>query len=136
MELLDAEAVAEEILGEVAGGHAGEVAREGQDDDGVDAGGAEEFEFLVEWGDEGQGGFGAEDAGGVGVEGDGEGGDAEGARAGDDLGDDPLVAEVDAVEVADGGDAGAPGWRGFPMDGGRCASGGLDLLSFPGRFRS
>ena len=33
--------------------------------------------------------------------------DAECAGAGDDLGDDPLVAEMDAVEVADGGDGGA-----------------------------
>ncbi len=29
------------------------------------------------------------------------------AGAGDDLGDDPLMAAVDAVEVADGGDGGA-----------------------------
>ena len=60
-----------------------------------------------EWGDEGEGGFGAEDAGGVGIEGDGEGLCAEGAGAGDDLGDDPLVAAMHAVEVADGGDGGA-----------------------------
>ncbi len=112
VELVDADAVAEEILGEGAGGHAREVVREGQDDDGVEAGGAEEFEFLGEWGDEGQVGFGAEDAGGVWVEGDGYGGDAESASAVDDLGNDPLVAEMNAVEVADGGDARAPvGWE-------------------------
>jgi hypothetical protein len=48
--------------------------------------------------------FRAEDAGGVGVEGDGEGFCAEEAGALDNLGDDCLVAEVHAVEVADGGD--------------------------------
>ncbi len=43
----------------------------------------------------------------MGIEGDGEGLDAERAGAGDDLGDDPLMAAVHAVEVADGGDGGA-----------------------------
>ena len=62
--------------------------------------------------------LGAEDAGGVGIEGDGEGLAAEEAGAGDDLGDDALVAEVHAVEVADGGDDG--GARG--ADGGKCRS--------------
>lgn len=47
-----------------------------------------------------------QDSGGVGIEGDGDGGDAERARAGDDLRNDPLVAAMDAVEVTDGGD----GW--------------------------
>ncbi len=63
--------------------------------------------FCGERGDEGEAGFGAEDARGVGIEGDGEGVGAEGAGAGDDLGDDPLVAAMHAVEVADGGDGGA-----------------------------
>ena len=54
--------------------------------------------------------FGAEDAGGMGVEGDGDGWNAEGAGACDDLGDDPLVAAMDAVEVADGGDGWAEVW--------------------------
>ena len=55
---------------------------------------------------------------------------AEGAGAVDDLGDDPLVAEVDAVEVADGGDAGLQcGWE-FARMAVDAASGGLDLLSF------
>jgi hypothetical protein len=40
----------------------------------------------------------------VGIEGDGEGLAAEEAGAVDDFGDNPLVAEVHAVEVADGGD--------------------------------
>ena len=42
----------------------------------------------------------------MGIEGDGDGGDAELARAGDYLRNDPLVAAMHAVEVADGGD----GW--------------------------
>ena len=50
--------------------------------------------------------FGPQDAGGMGIEGDGEGLAAKEARAGDDLGDDGLVAEMHAVEVADGGDDG------------------------------
>ncbi len=43
----------------------------------------------------------------MGFEGDGEGGVVELAGAGDDFGEDALVAAVDAVEVADGGDCGA-----------------------------
>ena len=65
--------------------------------------------------------FGAEDAGGVGIEGDGEGAAAEEAGAGDDLGDDALVAEVDAVEVADGGDDGAEVLAGVRRGCGRCS---------------
>ena len=79
---------------------------EGKDERGVDAGGGEEFELARERGDERLRVFGAKDAGGVGIEGDGEGLAAEEAGAGDDLGDDSLVAEVHAVEVADGGDDG------------------------------
>ena len=48
----------------------------------------------------------AEDAGGMRIEGDGEGLAAEKAGASDDLGDDSLMAEMHAVEVADGGDNG------------------------------
>ncbi len=81
---------------------------EGKDEDGVDAGGFEEFELLRMRGVmSGQAGVGAEDSRGMGIEGDGDGGLVEFAGAGDDLGDDPLVAAMDAVEVADGGDGGA-----------------------------
>jgi hypothetical protein len=52
---------------------------------------------------------GTENARGVGVEGDGEGLAAEEAGAGEDFGDDGLMAEVHAVEVADGGDDGGGG---------------------------
>ena len=40
----------------------------------------------------------------MGIEGDSDGGNAELARARDDLRNDPLVATMHAVEVADGGD--------------------------------
>jgi hypothetical protein len=53
--------------------------------------------------------FGAEDAAGVRIEGDGEGSAAEEACACDDFGDDTLMAEVHAVEVADGRDDGCAG---------------------------
>ena len=51
-----------------------------------------------------------EDAGGMGIEGDGEGLAGEKTGACDDLGDDSLMAKMHAIEVADGGDDG----------GGRC----------------
>ena len=62
--------------------------------------------FCDERRDQRLAGFGADDACGVGIEGDGDGADASCARLRYDLGDDPLVAAMDAVEVADGGD----GW--------------------------
>ena len=81
-----------------------EVFGEGDDGDVLDAGGGEELEFARQRSDEGLRVFGSQDAAGVGIEGDGEGLSAEEARAVDDFRDDRLMAEVDAVEVADGGD--------------------------------
>ena len=107
VDLADAAAFAEDLLGELAGGEVGELRREGEEEGGVDAGVGEEVELLGGGGDEGVGGFRAEDADGVGVEGDGEGFQPEGMGAGEDLVDDPAVAAVNAVEVADGGDDGA-----------------------------
>ncbi len=106
------EGVAEVVGGEGAGRLGGEIGREWDDKGGVEAGGGEELELLREWGDEADGDFGAEDADGVGVEGDGDGlyvlsgRDAEFAGAGDDVVDDEAVAAVHAVEVADGEDGG------------------------------
>jgi hypothetical protein len=88
-----------------------ELVGEGEYEAGVDAGGVKEFELADEWGDEGLRMRGAEDTGGVRVEGDGEGLAAEAVRAFDDFGDDALVAEMHAVEVADGGDYWG-GWGG------------------------
>ena len=106
VEFDDVELAVEEIVGELAGAHAGEVAVEGQDDDVVDAGAGEEVEFVLEGGDEGGAGAGADGAGGVGVEGDDERAEAKGAGATEDVADDPAMAAMDAVEVADGGDGG------------------------------
>ena len=100
------ESLLEDLRCEIARGSFGELRGEGQDEQGVDAGGGEEFDFFGEWCDEGLAGFGPNDAGGVWIEGDGDGGEAESAGAGDDFGDDPLVAVMHAVEIADGGD----GW--------------------------
>ena len=79
------EGLLEDFGGEGAGGGAGELGGEWEDEDGVDAGGGEELDFAVQGGDEGLGGFGAEDADGVRVEGDSDGADAECAGAGDYL---------------------------------------------------
>ena len=49
----------------------------------------------------------------MGVEGDGDGGNAELTCACDYLRDDPLVAPMHAVEVADGGDGWAEVGRNF-----------------------
>jgi len=46
------EGVAENLGGEGAGRHLGEELREGEDGYVLDAGGCEQFEFLIEWGDE------------------------------------------------------------------------------------
>ena len=54
----------------------------------------------------GVGGFGAQDADRVRVEGDCDGLHAEGVGSGFDAVYDPAVAAVDAVEVADGSDGG------------------------------
>ena len=77
---------------------------EGKDQGAVDAGGGEQLEFPGQGSDKGVGVVGTQDAGGGWIEGDGERSAAEEAGAGDDLGDNALMAEVDAVEVADGGD--------------------------------
>lgn len=107
----DVELAVEEVVSELAGAHAGEIAVEGQDDDVVDASGGEEVKFVLEGGDEGGAGAGADGAGGVGVEGDDERAEAEGAGAAEDVADDPAMAAMDAIEVADGGDGGREGGR-------------------------
>lgn len=109
VELDDVELLAQDLLGELLGAHAGEVAVEGENEDLVDAGLGEEIEFLLAGGDELGALAGADGAGGVGVEGDDEGAKAGGACACEDVFDDPAMAAVDAIEVADGGDGGAGG---------------------------
>ena len=53
VQLGDVEGLLEDVGGEVARGGAGELGGEGQDEEGVDAGGGEEFELFGERGDEG-----------------------------------------------------------------------------------
>ena len=105
----DVEGVDEDAGDEVAGMQVAELVGEGKDEGGVDAGVGEELELAGERGEKCEWCFGAEDAGGVRIEGDGEGKAAEKAGAFDHLGNDALVAEVHAVEVADGGDHGGGG---------------------------
>ena len=107
----DVGGVTEDVRGELASGEMREGEIEGENEGSVNAGGGEETEFLFERSDESEIGLLAEDAGGVRVKGDGEGGYAERFSASDDLGDDPLMAAVDAVEVPDGGDGGAEAGR-------------------------
>jgi len=106
VDLGDVEGVDEDVGDEIAGRHVAELVGEGEDEGGVEAGVGEEFEAAMERGDEGKRRFGTEDAGGVRVEGDSEGPAAEEARVGQDFGDDRLMAQMHAVEVADGGDYG------------------------------
>ena len=107
VEFDDVEGLVEDFGSEGPGGHLREVFGEGNDDDCVEAGGGKELEFFGEWGDEREDGFGTEGAGGVGLEGDRHGFCAESAGAVYDFFDDPQVAAMDSVEVADGGDGGA-----------------------------
>ena len=48
MEFDDVEAALEDLGCELAGGHVGQVFGEGEDDDGVEAGGGEDVEFFGE----------------------------------------------------------------------------------------
>ena len=88
MHLSDVEGVDENVFDEVAGVHVAKRVGEGKDERGVDAGGGEEFELAGERGDERLRLFGAEDAGRMGVEGDGEGFSAQETGSGEDFGDD------------------------------------------------
>ena len=103
VKLGDVEGLLENVSSEVVSSGLRELGGKGQDEQGVDAGGGEECDLFRERSDKGLAGFRADDAGRVRVEGDGDGGEAERASTGDDFGDDPLMAEVDAVKVADGG---------------------------------
>ena len=111
VEFGDVESFVEDFSGEGSGGHLRELFGEGNDDDCVESGSGEELEFFGERGDEGEGGFGTEDARGMGFERDCYRWNAKFAGAGDDLFNDPLMATMHAIEVADGGDGGAVvGW--------------------------
>ena len=106
VDLGDVEGAGQDAGGEVAGGAAAKLVGEGEDQGGVDAGGGEQFQLAGQRSEEEMRPLRVEDAGRMGIEGDGEGLAAEKAGARDDLGDDSLMAEMHAVEVADGGDDG------------------------------
>ena len=102
-EAADAEAANEDADDEVGVGEAGEVEGEGEDDEVVDTETGEAVYFFVEGGEES--GFlfgGLEDFAGVGFEADDDGLAADGGGFALEVTDDAEVAEVYAVETADG----------------------------------
>src|SRR5579875_712907 len=107
VKLLNMQRVAKNGGDELARGVACKFRRKGEDEQRVESRGGEQTDLFRKRRDERLARFGADDAGRMRVEGDGDGCDAECARAGDDLGDNPLVAAMYAVEVADSGDGGA-----------------------------
>ena len=112
MDLDRAERVAKDLLRELAGGEGAEILGKGEDEGEVNAGFGEELKFARERGDEwGAGGAFAsvEHVGGVGVEGDYDGAGVQDLGPGSDLRDDGLVADVDAVKVADRDNGGLVG---------------------------
>src|ERR1700761_4313061 len=106
VQLGDVQGLLEDFCGEGARGHVGEFGGEGNDQDCVDACFCEQLQFLRKRCDERLNRFGPYYSRRVGIEGDGDGWDVQGACLGYDFGDNPLMSVVDTVEVADGGD----GW--------------------------
>ena len=98
------ERLLEDLVGEVEGGEAREILGEGDHDSGIDAALSDQIEALRERRDEARGLFGAENANWMGIEGDGKGLRAKRNSALADVVHDGLMAEVNAVEVADGED--------------------------------
>ncbi len=92
---------------EVLRGGGGEGRGEGDDENGLDAEGANEAELVGGGGEEARGGGGTKDFCGVRIEGDGYGAAAACAGIGQGAEEDGAVAEMDAVEDADGEVGGA-----------------------------
>ncbi|MEK6911276.1 MAG: hypothetical protein AABX36_00540 [Candidatus Thermoplasmatota archaeon] len=93
----------EEDAGEKSlGGEAGELEVEAEDENGVEAGAVELCEALCQGADLRRGVGGAKDFEGERVEGDSGGDGGGGAGVFEDAAEDFLVAQVDAVEIADG----------------------------------
>ena len=113
VDLGDVEDAGQDAGGEVAGGAAAQLVGEWEDESGVDSGSFEQFELAGQRGEEAMRPFWVKDAGWVRLEGDGERAAGERAGAADDLGDDSLVAEMNAIVVADGGDDGCGNGREF-----------------------
>src|SRR5712672_67596 len=103
------QAADQNLLDELFGGEAREIECEGKNDGGLQAYGAEPVHALRIGGEAERSGFRAQDSARGGIEGQG-GGDVASFRGVLDGGaDDGLMAEVDAVEIADGEDAAAAG---------------------------
>ena len=94
-------------LDEVLGFDLGQLRGEGDGGHGVEAGGEEVVEAILEAGQVGNLHVGVDDLTGVGVEGDGGGGEVVGAGGLDHAAKEGAVAAVDAVEDADGEGGGA-----------------------------
>jgi len=92
----------EEDAEKIFGGEAGELEVEAEDKDGVEAGAVELGEALGKGADLRRGVGRAEDFEGKRVESDGGGDGGGGASVFENAAEDFLVAEVDAVEIADG----------------------------------
>jgi len=92
----------EEDTEKIFGREAGELEVEAEDEDGVEAGAVELSEALREGANLRRGVGGAEDFERKRVESDGGGDGGGGAGVFEDAAEDFLVAEVDAVEIADG----------------------------------
>src|ERR1700748_137679 len=99
--------VLEHFGGEGASCHAREFAGKGKYHHCVDPGGCQQFEFLWERRDERLARFRTNDTGWVWVEGDSYGTNFFCASLGCGLGDEPLVATMNTIEVSDGRDRGA-----------------------------
>jgi hypothetical protein len=102
-----AEGVVEDGADKFAGREAGQRRIEGQYEHGVDAGEREQAKAFVERREQSRGLGGPEELFWMWLEGDGDGASSKGAGIGSGGREDLPVAEVDSVEVADGGDGGA-----------------------------
>src|SRR4051812_12956860 len=106
VDLDDVQPLHQDLVGELAWCHQGDVAVEGEDEDGVEAKLFEDAQLDGEWRDEVLGDVWAKDADRMRVEGDDERFGAEFASAPDVLAQDVLMRTVHTVEVADGDDGG------------------------------
>src|SRR4051794_6541459 len=106
VDLDDVQALHQDLVGELARCHQGEVAVECEDEDGVEAKLFEDAQLDGEWRDEVLGDVWAKDANGMRGEGDDERACTEFARAPDVLAQHVLMRTVHTVEVADGDDGG------------------------------
>ena len=106
VKLGDVKAIVEQLLCELPGAHSPDVFRERNDDDIIDPGGGKQVKLVLERSEKCGTGTGSEGTCGMGIQGDNQGAQAKGAGAIAYVADDPAMATMDAVEVADCGDRG------------------------------